>query len=508
MEAVFFRFLAGELATALVGARVEKIYLPSPNFLTLAWHAPRPLILDGTPRHSFHLHVRYGTGRFFCFCASLKTRQPDRAPAEAMRLRKHLRGRRLERLDAEWPHRRLRLTFSGPGPALVLDPRSNPSLIEAASIETMTGEPVWPTLESLLHDPDVWRISPQCSPELRRRLAGLPREAARTMLGRLAAGQSDGFFVEYRKDLPRGIWPLAWPDWEARNAVVRRFDSAMEAAAAFGQPLAFAEVAGRDEAPVAAAETAGKRRLARALARLDADEARMHVFVARRAEADALAANLHVLDPKAKCSRVVVQTAEDVPLALELDPALTVVQNMEKRYHLAAKGNRGLVAIAARRRDLQDGRKAVQGRERPKGQTPIRSEAAGALRGVAAHAYRTSDGFLALRGRNAKANDQLLRLASAFDLWFHVADGPGAHVILRRDHPGREVPRQSLLEAAGLAGLASYAGRSASAEVLVALVGDVRRVKGAAAGRVTVDAILETVRAPLSRDLEKLREPS
>jgi hypothetical protein len=505
MEAVFFRFLARELAAALVGARVEKIYLPSPNCLTLALFTVKPLVLEGVPRHTCHLHVRYGSGRFFCFCSPLKTRQPLQPPAEAMRLRKHLRGRRLERLVADWPARRLLLVAAGQGPALLLDPRAAPALIEAPP-EQAPSPPVWPPLETVLGDPDLWRTHPQFSPELRRRLAAMPREAARTALDRLAAGEPDGFFVEYRGDMPTAVWPLSVFVKEDGAGRTRRFDSALEAAAAFGQPLAFAEVSGRWAAPEAAAQASGRRRLARALARLDVDEARMRGFIARRTEADALAANLHRLDPRAKLALVTLEAAEGQAGTLVLDPALTVVQNMQKFYHLAAKGERGLTAIAARRRDLQDEKKALIGRERSAGRARPGSAPAGGAKGVAAHAYRTTDGFLALRGRNAKANDQLLRQANAFDLWFHVANGPGAHVILRRDHPGREVPRRSLLEAAGLAALASYAAKAGSAEVLVARVGDVRRIKGAAAGRVSVDAVLETVRAPVSPELEMLRE--
>lgn len=504
MEAVFFRYLARELAIALVGARVEKIYLPSPNCLTLALHPARPLAIAGNCLKNPFLHVRYGTGRFFCFLSTVKTIQPERAPAEAMRLRKYLRGRRLERLLADWPRRRLILCPGGPGPGLILDPRAFPALgpVPAAAPE----EPGWPALDTLLSEPDIWQAYPQCSPELRRRLAAMPREAAQALYARIASGEPDGFFVTYLHDMPESVWPVAWPAAMGRGREVRRFDSALAAAAAFGEPLAFAEVSGRRDAPQQAVQAATRRRLARALARLDADEARMRGFIARRETADLLAAQLHGLDARARLARVVVSPPEADPVSIELDPALTVVQNMQKLYHLVAKGERGLVAIAARRRDLQDGKKDLQvQRRRVKPARPDRTVQE-SKPGVAAHRYRTSDGFLALRGRNAAANDQLLRLANAFDLWFHVADGPGAHVILRRDHPGREVPRRSLEEAAGLALLASYAARATAADVLVALVADVRRIKGAAAGRVSVAAVLETVRAVPAPELENLRE--
>jgi len=511
MEAVFFRFLARELAEILPGSRVEKIFLPTPNVVTLALYLPYSRVATGCEgKKTVFLHARYGTGRFFLFLSTQKTMQPDRAPAAAMRLRKYLRGRRVLRVDADWPRRCLTLVLAGEGPALVLDPRSFPALAEAPAPvdnQTTATSVSWPALADVLGDPEIWQTAPQLSPNLRRHLAALPRETAATYYARLINGESDGFYLTEKEGHPDALWPLAWPH-AAANQRTQRFETALLAATAFGQPLAFGEVSGREAAPQTAVQKAGKRRLARALAKLDADEARMRAFISRRADADALASNLHTLDKNAKIAALSLPQATGDTLELALDPSLTVVGNMQKLYHFAAKGQRGLTAIAARRRDLQDTKKYLERRERGTDRDlPIRATQ-GTLKGVAAHSYRTSDGFLALRGKNAKANDQLLRLASPFDLWFHVADGPGAHVILRRDHPGREVPRRSLEEAAGLAALASYASGAGAADVLVAKVGDVRRIKGAATGRVSVATVLETVRVTLDHALESLREPT
>jgi len=504
MEAIFFRFLADAMTSALVGARVQKVFMPSPNCLTVAFTLPVGIGLLGSPlAKRQYLHIRYGTGRFFCFLSPMKTVQPARPPAEAMRLRKYLDGRRVVRVAADWPRRRLFMGFSGEGPALALDPQSPPALM-AAFPEELPAVAAWPSVETVLNEPDIWRAYPQFSPELRRRLTALPLEQARDVTLALERGEAEGFFVELRGTTPEAVWPFAWPERLRRGREVRRYDSALEAAAAFGQPLAFGEVVGRQDAPEAATSKARARRLARSLARLDADETRMRHFLTRRADADALAATLHTLDGHVRLPEVMANFP-DGARRLALDPALTVIENMQKCYHLAAKGKRGLVAIARRRRDLQDGGKNVQGPGRGAAGKRPDTPPVGPFAGIAAHAYRTSDGFLALRGRNAKANEQLLRKANAFDLWLHVADGPGAHVILRRDHPGREVPPSSLREAAGLAALASYAGQATTVTVLVALVADVRRIRGAAAGRVAVANVLETLRVRPDAALERLR---
>lgn len=506
MEAVFFRVLLRELAAALPGARVEKIFLPVPNVFTLSLYLPASRIVPGCPgKKTVHLHARYGTGRFFLFLSGSKTAQPDRAPAQAMRLRKHLRGRRVQRLVPDWPNRRLTLVFTGDGPALVLDPRSFPVLAEAPAPDATPAEPGWPDIETVTSDPDIWQAHPQLSPGLRRRLAALPRDGRQTVYARLQQDAAEGFFLERKGGEPLALWPVAWPGKPQPDVTIESFPTALEAAAAFGLPLAFGEVSGRREAPEADAVAARVRRRQRALAKLEADEARMRTFIARKAEADRIAAHLHLLDKTAKIPELFFTNDDGTETALTLDPALTILGNMQKLYHLAAKGQRGLAAIAARRQDLQGDKKDLKGREHvPASQSAV--GASGSLKGVAAHVYRTSDGFLALRGKNAKANDQLLRLANAYDLWFHVADGPGTHVILRRDHPGRDVPRRSLEEAAGLAALASYAAGAGTADVWLARVGDVRRVKGGAPGQVTVTRMLETLRAAVDPALENLRE--
>lgn len=47
-------------------------------------------------------------------------------------------------------------------------------------------------------------------------------------------------------------------------------------------------------------------------------------------------------------------------------------------------------------------------------------------------------------GKSAKGNDKLLDESSQHDIWFHVADGPSAHIILSNpsDLPISKIPRQ------------------------------------------------------------------
>ena len=101
-------------------------------------------------------------------------------------------------------------------------------------------------------------------------------------------------------------------------------------------------------------------------------------------------------------------------------------------------------------------------------------------------AFKSSDGFSLLSGRNNLQNDSLLRRAARQDLWFHVKNRPGSHVILVTG--GRPVPDRALEEAAGIAAWYSDAGRSGAAlEVDYAQVGDVKKIPGSRPGNVTYD---------------------
>lgn len=93
------------------------------------------------------------------------------------------------------------------------------------------------------------------------------------------------------------------------------------------------------------------------------------------------------------------------------------------------------------------------------------------------------DGTAAIVGRSARENEEVtFKLASRQDLWLHVRERTGAHVILRTAAP----PGDEVIQAA--AALAAYysEGRSDTAvDVDIASVRDVRKIPGGPPGRVT-----------------------
>ena len=101
-----------------------------------------------------------------------------------------------------------------------------------------------------------------------------------------------------------------------------------------------------------------------------------------------------------------------------------------------------------------------------------------------ARPFVSSDGFEILVGKKAVDNDYLtFRVAGSLDTWLHAADYPGSHVVIR--NPNRkEIPHNTLLEAAQLAAFYSSAKSQPKAAVHYTQKKFVNKPRGAAPGLV------------------------
>ena len=97
--------------------------------------------------------------------------------------------------------------------------------------------------------------------------------------------------------------------------------------------------------------------------------------------------------------------------------------------------------------------------------------------------FTSSDGFKILVGKNNKQNDYLtLRIADPEDLWMHTKNIPGSHVIIKC--AGKEVPDNTLLEAATLAAYFSKARLSSQVPVDYTMKKHVKKPSGSKPGMV------------------------
>ncbi len=499
MDSNFFRLLARELGPAVRGWLVNKVFQPSDGVWSLElWNG----------RASEYLVLRAHASLGALFLSSEKPANPSQPSAQAMWLRKRLKNRKLQEPVWDWPLRRIAWALSpGEGAWLELDVRNGPALKDALD-EGYTQEPAWPSLEQTLQsvrEPNAWREFPQLSPPLRQVLARLHAadpDRAQAFYQQIVFGDANRVWLHADgKALP-------WPD---AHGAAEAYDSPLEAAAAAGRPLAFgpAEQAKVGEQPGGAA--ARMKRIRRTLRKIDGEEQQLHTRLAQSGDASLLQSQLYKYSASERRGSVKLETPEGGETLLQLDPAKTIAENMAAMFKAGAKARRGLEALQQRREGLQ---KELEGlRQGTASPPPKQQPAAKRGKGKTAKAglaalnvarFRSSDGFIILRGKNSAANHKLLsQSASSFDLWFHAQDGPGSHVVLKLNHPGQEPPRRTLEEAAALAGLKSWQAGEGKARVMCAQVANVRKVKGLALGQVLVDAVQESLTVALDPALEE-----
>ncbi len=496
MDAHVFRRLAAELTPLLTGAAVSKIYNLSAHTLLLVLASP-------AASQKLYLIFHYGRDNPAIFLVPAKPVTPEHPDAPVMRLRKYIQGKRIRKVFCNWVNRSLALDFSGLQNTLFLTleltpPPARPGAgLHPVLPPDFAQDPVWPDpcAVGTLAD-EIWRDYPVLTPMLRKTLPLIePREQA-ALLVDLQAGAGDLFVYEERQPAvneTRASPPqlTAWPLPEALRAgrIEQVFESALAAAGYCYAAEAMNSHNLPAEAQARQTEARQRKRLRRLEGKLEAEEAKLREWCAKKEDALLLQANLHVWPKNHKAESVTVAGPQG-DRAIELDPLSTVQENMERFFHLAARGKRGLAHLAERRAALQTERhKPALGRQaennaKNQGHTPSKD-----ARHKNISFFTTSQGFTVMRGRNAEGNQALLKLAANHDFWLHAKDGPSAHSILRRDHALAEVPEESLLEAAGLTALKSAWKNDSKAEIMLALVRDVRPVKGGRPGAVFVDKV-------------------
>ena len=507
------------LAPLLSGARLEKIHALSQSVSQFGFHGR-----EGR----FTLILRAHRQSPFMFMTPTRVAVGAPPPAAVMRLRKYLSGQRVTALFCDWLNRRLWLRFFPAAEVwLRLDLRDGPALVweqpddlDPASLMADGGHslhsPRWPDADDLTGvGMSAWRDWPVLSPALRRTLALLPPEDQNALLVDLEAGGGDLFlYTGDGDDQPElSAWPL--PPELAAGRAEHVHDDPLEAVRLVGERLVLRGLA--DEAARAAARphTAEERRLEKLLQKLDTEEQRLADMAALQEPAKALQAALFRYARDARAEAVDLET-ETGMRRIPLDPRLTIRENMAAMFHKAGRGRRGLAMLAPRRETVRGELEAARARAATAAgmapahlmRAPDKTKAAQSRmeapvpqlpKGV--QAFRSSDGLLLLRGKDARGNLAALKLGRPDDLWLHAEGSAGAHVILRR-MPGQPVPEATLREAAVLAALKSPYKDAGTAMVQCAFVRHVHPMRGATPGTVRIDRHEPGLTVRLDPDLE------
>ena len=225
-----------------------------------------------------------------------------------------------------------------------------------------------------------------------------------------------------------------------------------------------------------------------------------------REYADLITANIYRIQEGHKSVEVENYFDENMgTVKITLDPSLSPSQNAQKYYK---KYNKSKTALKEAQKQLEQSAEEleyiqstlamVETADRLEDVSAIRRELAeqgyikkstNAQRKQKAEQSKpmhfvSSDGFDIYVGRNNTQNDYLtLKLANSSDLWFHTKDIHGSHAVIKLGLD-KDVPKQTILEAAALAAYYSKARESSQVPVDYTTVKNVKKPNGAKPGMV------------------------
>ena len=388
----------------------------------------------------------------------------------------------------------------------ILDCRNGPG-IRASLDPEFEHEPAWPELGDI-SGPDPWERFQVLTPQLRRTLETLDEKDAAALLVDLEDGTGDLFWYG-TGNTPNTVsaWPQSFsaPTWEKQTPVTA--ETVFPMLENMGMPLLLKESQAFTNAPDQKRDKSAVRKRKKLIDKLGEEKKRLEEMLLLGDDARLIQAHLWELPANEKVEEVSLPITGDAGSgemkAISLNSLLTVTENMELFFKKAAKASRGLAMLEERTKLLKETPPAPGFEQKSQEKTPQKRGRKPTFSASLIQEFVSSDGVVMWRGRNAEGNRELLKLANPFDLWFHVEDGPSAHLIVRRDHAAQEIPERTMEEAAALVGLKSWRKDDPKAPAMVALVKHVQPIKGAKAGTVKVLEQMRTVLASVDPVLEE-----
>jgi predicted ribosome quality control (RQC) complex YloA/Tae2 family protein len=245
-----------------------------------------------------------------------------------------------------------------------------------------------------------------------------------------------------------------------------------------------------------------KERLIRGL---EQDLAQASEFGRLREQADLLMVRLSQIQKGS--ARVELEDFEGKRRTITLDPALSPQKNAEKLYHKARKLERALPVMQSRLAKAMPEARSLRGKldELDRAATPDQKNALLELLDLPSKTPRapkkkqgkartdslkrqrsfwSGERLLIQVGRDDSENDRLTASARGNDLWFHVQNAPGSHVVVRIPK-GRSASPPTLRDASLLAVHFSKLRGARRADVMYTPCKFVKRLRGSP-GKVVV----------------------
>jgi len=246
------------------------------------------------------------------------------------------------------------------------------------------------------------------------------------------------------------------------------------------------------------------KRLQKKVKKIEGDLSRAHNFDQYKKMAEVLKINLPDIK---KGQEEVVFEDPYIPgekLTIKLDPSLTPAQNADEYFKKYRKGREGLELLKRRLQIAQSELKSAEEMKEEietdyesaveKYESEIKEILPGEGGGKAAEIrlpYREhtlSTGAKIFVGKDGADNDETtFHHAKKYELWFHTAQCPGSHVILKYPDKNFEPSRQEIEETAAIAAYHSKARHSKAVPVIYTERKYVRKPRKAKPGLVTVE---------------------
>lgn len=209
-----------------------------------------------------------------------------------------------------------------------------------------------------------------------------------------------------------------------------------------------------------------------------------------------LQAHLYLWKPGLKTLEVVDWEQENRVKTLYLDPTLTGEEEIQRRFLQAKKLRKGLPHLEQLFSEAQAKHHLLQERLNdliaaksseelpPKESKPAKKKSV--EKPLPYVEFKSITGFRILVGKSAAKNEELtFKHAHGSDLWLHVSEFAGSHVIVKGPK-GKPIDRETLLDAMTLAIAYSKAKNEKRAEVIFALQKNVSRIGRGGTGKVQV----------------------
>ncbi|AFM25796.1 Rqc2 family fibronectin-binding protein [Desulfomonile tiedjei] len=490
MDLAVLQLVARELNDLLLGAFINKIHQPLPREVVLRMRAPgggeQKLMVSADPQLG-RIHLTH-----------LKIPNPPRPPRFCAFLRAHFQGSKITGCSS-LPDDRVVMIFATRGTGeerteriLVLELLGRDSNI--ILVDAVSGL----ILDCLHHIPEKEAGSRIVLPGIEYTVPPKHGRAAESLDEIVKERNlSPGIHID-SKGKKRLTVSAILPEDET-------FSAMNEAVDAFFRPRLESLLLNQAKREIAAPVRARINSLDRRLKKIKVDETRLKEFSGRQYEGELLKANLGKMRKGMDSIRVQDWITGGERIVL-LEPSLNPVENMERIFRKAAKGKRGEQAVQRRVAETIAEMRALEDqlfyimecdeidelemlagdfhKETP--QSKSQSRPPTDRESKLFRTFASPSGASVFVGLHARSNEFLVRKkARPGDLWFHVKDYPGAHVLLKKE--GAAPHRAEDLDfAAALAVHFSKAANKGKVEVMIADAKDVSPMKGGIPGQVSV----------------------